>query len=297
MDRRTLLKIAGAGAAGILLPGLGFPSRLSFPDRAASGDLDAVLKRARERGKPLLLFVIPRDDGAKWDRGRLFGGLLNTAGDETLADLALCEVACAEMDGIRSLLEKGTPPGEPLALLVETAGPDLRALAIDPSLPPQTDPLRGGEDWNESRNQAEQAARDRIARFGEAIRGAVVPDSKTLFERVVQAEKGLSPEQAAALLAMADGKAKVDVSLADRGAALLRRMAEEDPSRRERVLAALKQAAAERLRVKAPAGAKWARDSGCGADVEGDDTGMVVGCGMGFVPEASTRFLYFFTDR
>ncbi|MGH7151404.1 MAG: hypothetical protein ACREIU_11940, partial [Planctomycetota bacterium] len=293
----TLLKLAGAGAAGIVLPGFGSLSRSSFLRRASAGDLDATLRRARERGKPLLLFVIPRDDGAKWDRGRLFGGLLNTGEDETLADLVLCEVACAEMDGIRGLLGKGAPPGEPLAVLVETAGPDLRARAIAPDLPPQTDPLRGGEDWQVSRKRAEQAARDRIERFGEAIRSAVAPDSKALFERVLEAEKGLSPAEASALLAIADGKAKVDVSLADRGAALLRKMAEEDPSRRERVLGALRQAAVERFRVKPPAGAKWARDSGCGADVEGDDTGMVVGCGMGYVPEASARFLYFFTDR
>ncbi|HKB15402.1 MAG TPA: hypothetical protein VKF62_05020 [Planctomycetota bacterium] len=295
MDRRTLLKLAGAGAAGIVLPGF-TPSRLSFLRSASAGELDQALKRARERGKPLLLFVIPRDDGEKWDRGRLFGGLLNTAGDDTLADLALCEVACAEMDGIRSLLEKRAPQGEPLAIVVETAGPDLRALAIDPSLPPQTDPLRGGDDWNASRNKAEQSARDRIARLGEAIRSAVAADRDALFKRVLQTEKVLSPEEASALLAIADGKAKLDVPLADRGAAVLRVMAEEDPSRRERVIAALKQAAVERFRVKPPAGAKWASDTGCGADVEGDEMGMRVGCGMGFVPQASVRFLYFFSN-
>ncbi len=297
MDRRTLLKLAGAGAAGIVLPGFGPLSRLSFLRRASAEELDQALKRARERGKPLLLFVIPRDDAAKWERGRLFGGLLNTAGDETLADLALCEVACADMDGIRGLLEKASPSGEPLAVLVETAGPNLRALAIDPTLPPQTDPLRGGEDWKEARKRAEQSARDRVAQFGEAIRAAVAPDGKTLLERVVEAEKGLTPAEASTLLAIADGKAKVDASLADRGAVVLRKLAEEDPSRRERVVAALKQAAVERLRVKSPAGAKWARDTGCGANVEGDDTGMAIGCGMGYVPEASVRFLYFFSDR
>ncbi|MCI0586857.1 MAG: hypothetical protein L0323_08470 [Planctomycetes bacterium] len=297
MDRRTLLKLAGAGAAGIVLPGFALSSRLAFLARAAGGDLDEALKRARERGKPLLLLVIPRDDAQKWERGRLFGGLLNTAGDETLADLALCEVACADMDGIRGLLEKASPPGEPLAVLVETAGPNLRALGIDPILPPQTDPLRGGEDWKEARKRAEQAARDRVAQFGEAVRAAVAPDGKALLERVVEAEKGLTPAEASTLLAIADGKAKVDVSLADRGAVVLRKLAEEDPSRRERVVGALKQAAVERLRVKSPAGAKWARDTGCGPDVEGDDTGMVVGCGMGYVPEASARFLYLFADR
>ncbi|HEY4220030.1 MAG TPA: hypothetical protein VGO62_01780 [Myxococcota bacterium] len=43
-----------------------------------------------------------------------------------------------------------------------------------------------------------------------------------------------------------------------------------------------------------PAGARWAQDGGCAAQVEGEPK-MLVGCGMGHVPEISRRFLWLFT--
>jgi hypothetical protein len=53
------------------------------------------------------------------------------------------------------------------------------------------------------------------------------------------------------------------------------------------------------VRQQPPAGSHWARASGCGpATVENmkDDSNEIVaiGCGMGHVPEKSSRFLYFF---
>ena len=52
-----------------------------------------------------------------------------------------------------------------------------------------------------------------------------------------------------------------------------------------------------KVREQPPAGSHWANASGCGpASVEGmkDDEAGGVGCGMGHVPEKSSRFLYFF---
>ncbi|WP_438026025.1 hypothetical protein [Sorangium sp. So ce233] len=45
-----------------------------------------------------------------------------------------------------------------------------------------------------------------------------------------------------------------------------------------------------------PVGARWARSTGCGTEVEGvdDDAQKMLACGMGHVPEKSRRFLYFF---
>lgn len=51
------------------------------------------------------------------------------------------------------------------------------------------------------------------------------------------------------------------------------------------------------LKVKPPPGARWAKSLGCGTEIEGEDLNMIVGCGMGHVPEKSQRFLYFFTKR
>ena len=106
VNRRAVLKLAGAGAAAFVLPGDRSWGRALLERSTDPGELGRVLKRAREAGKPLLLLVIPREDEGKWVRGLLFGGLLQAGGDGVLADLALCEVACAEMDGVRSLLGK-----------------------------------------------------------------------------------------------------------------------------------------------------------------------------------------------
>ncbi len=74
------------------------------------------------------------------------------------------------------------------------------------------------------------------------------------------------------------------------GAAVARAIA-TDP-RRARSLAA---AARANVVKKPPAGARWASSAGCGVEVEGaPDDGMVVGCGMGHVPQKSQRFLYLF---
>jgi hypothetical protein len=59
-------------------------------------------------------------------------------------------------------------------------------------------------------------------------------------------------------------------------------------------------AADVRTRIKngPPAGAHWARSSGCGMTIEGVEQRLMVACGMGHVPEQSRRFLYFFSiDR
>jgi hypothetical protein len=53
----------------------------------------------------------------------------------------------------------------------------------------------------------------------------------------------------------------------------------------------------KRLSRKPPRGSRWAQSSGCGTQVEGDDDGIGVACGMGHVPKKSARFLYFFAKR
>jgi hypothetical protein len=298
LNRRDVLKLAGAGTAGLVLPGgidrwflrFGIPGS---PGGDGSGDLEATLKRPREAGKPLLVLVIPERNEEKLERGRLFGGLLNWTGDETLADLVLCEVACAPVEALRDRLKVEGVTGEPLAVLVDANGAALRSRAIDPVLPAAPPPglrARGG-------SEAERAIGRRITTLAEAIRAAVVPDLPAVAALAAAAEVGLSAEQELALTAMAEGEGEVDVALADRGAAVLRLLAEVEPSRRPRVIQALRPAALARLRWKAPHGAKWAYDKGCGTRVEGDDTGGVIECGMGYVPEASARFLWFFTDR
>jgi hypothetical protein len=58
--------------------------------------------------------------------------------------------------------------------------------------------------------------------------------------------------------------------------------------------AVLAQSVRARLTDHPPVGARWARSSGCGTIVEGQNDNSVFGCGMGHVPEKSQRFLAFF---
>lgn len=44
---------------------------------------------------PTLVFVVPRDEGRRWERGAAFGDYLNKGSDRDLAPLALVDVVCA----------------------------------------------------------------------------------------------------------------------------------------------------------------------------------------------------------
>jgi hypothetical protein len=101
--------------------------------------LDLVLKealaRAQALGKPLLVFVVPSGPLRTSERQVLFGQFLNLASSDALADLALCEVACARMTDLAKL-ELGLAPGaEPLLVLVETDGARAQPQGLDPQLP------------------------------------------------------------------------------------------------------------------------------------------------------------------
>jgi hypothetical protein len=61
--------------------------------------------------------------------------------------------------------------------------------------------------------------------------------------------------------------------------------------------AALAKRAKRELRLVPPAGARWARSSGCGTEIEGEDDQALVACGMGHTPSKSWRFLYLFARR
>lgn len=81
-----------------------------------------------------------------------------------------------------------------------------------------------------------------------------------------------------------------------RHAAVLRTEAEA-PRRagdRQRLLDALEAATrAVYVQQRVP-GSKWALDSGCGVEIEGQKESMQIACGMGFTPELGRRMLYFF---
>ena len=67
----------------------------SIADAGAGAATVATGVRSSPPTRPTLVLIVPRDDGARWDRGSAFGALLNHGGDRDLAPLALVDVVCA----------------------------------------------------------------------------------------------------------------------------------------------------------------------------------------------------------
>jgi hypothetical protein len=91
--------------------------------------LGPALRDAQAKGRPLLVLVVPADDGKKYMRGRALGVFLNHAEPRQLAPLGLTEVVCATT---AELAQHGHPvAGEPWMVLVEGG----RARPIDGEVP------------------------------------------------------------------------------------------------------------------------------------------------------------------
>ncbi|AUX28111.1 MULTISPECIES: hypothetical protein [Sorangium] len=144
MKRRHLLGATAAGLAATAWPAF---LREAFGDgaacdetgkpAAAAGSLvqvSAAFRRARQSKRALLVFVIPADDGAKWERGHAFGELLNFGADRDLAPLAGVEVVCATMADLKKLVPSAGD-GEPLLVVVRTDKVPVAATQLDVALP------------------------------------------------------------------------------------------------------------------------------------------------------------------
>ena len=246
MKRRHLLGAAAAGLAASAWPafireafGEGEACDEDGKPRGASAQVAGVaaaFRRAQQARRPLLVFVIPADDGQKYDRGRAFGELLNHGADKDIAPLSDAEVVCATMADLKKVVP-AAGEGEPLMVLVQTDRVPAAGQPLHADLPAY--PGAHSMDWEEQRKAEEKVSAERIAALGALVRKGLGADTRKLAAR----------------------------------------------------------AAGVRARVvkQAPSGAHWANASGCGTRIEGVSDNMVIGCGMGHVPEKAQRFLYFFS--
>ena len=256
-------------------------------------------RRAQRAGKPLLVFIVPADNGAKWQRGRTFGAWLNHGTAEQLWPLALAEVACATMSDLRRLVPTAGA-GEPLMVLIETASVPGTALPLNPDVEaPARRSARptSAEGWREM-EQREDAMVDRqIELVARLVRKALVEGENTLSRRAAQTRAALPP----ALLAQLPGGTPAPAliaqpALVDQVAAVwAAATVSSGPAQASRVTALAAAVRARILNQRVP-GSHWATSSGCGTQVEGHpDIGRGIACGMGHVPTKSARFLYFYT--
>lgn len=245
--------------------------------------------------RPTLFFVVPADSERRWQRGRVFGELLNHGGDRELAPLAMYDVVCAPMAEL--LRESPDLPAaeEPWLVLVDHTRAFVPASAFsDRGL----DALAGLEAPGEADIDA------RIARLAALIRTTV--DLRRVA-RLAALERATLPQGLAEELAITtDDMAPARLEVAAAATATLFSWAypdgfarDNDGYRAERqgiADASLAALVRDRLvRARPPRGARWARGGGCGIRVEGEAERHVISCGMGHVPKRSQRFLSFLT--
>ncbi|HEX5136460.1 MAG TPA: twin-arginine translocation signal domain-containing protein [Planctomycetota bacterium] len=298
MDRRQFLgkaagTVAGAGAIGWL--GHYFLGKPAWAGDDASKDAIAAMgnvadayRRAHGLGKPLLVLVIPKNDEQKRGRGHVFGEALNHGGNDLYLDLALCELVCAPVPEVTKQLKDVKVNGEPLMLLVETGGGAARVVPVDVD-------VRYENGYRDGTENADEAAKQRVEKVAAALRAAIAPDRETLAARAALAEKRLPADDVRAIRNALAAKIMWSDELLDRGAAIVR-LAKETPdvAKQNALLERLAAVAKKRVTGAPPPGAKWAKECGCGTEIDGGEP-EAIACGMGFVPKISQRFLWFFT--
>ncbi|MDA1264677.1 MAG: hypothetical protein O2816_06320 [Planctomycetota bacterium] len=286
LDRRTLL---GATAALTLLPRT-LAAQWEQEKRDA-GHLAKALSSGHAAGKPVLVLRVPEERANKFARGVLFGALLHNASDALLEALPLAEVVCATRTELAQLHPHTREQPEVFAWLVETPGAPVavrEVLAEMPAMPRFDWP---GEPLAEERRQV----RDWVRPLERALLAALVADTPRVHQRAAAVNaSGRFRAPARSRLLSEPCEAEIEDVLA--GAALLYRASLGVESETSPHRAALRNATRQHLLEATVAGSRWASHEGCGVEVDGDGPPGVE-CGMGYVPAAARRLLWFYTEQ
>jgi hypothetical protein len=278
MDRRELLRRGGLTLAASACPmwlATAFAREVRAPRKPHVFVL--ALVRAKEMGKPLLVFAVP--DGLEAMRRRsMLAALLRCRSDDLLATLALVEVVCArseEVAGLDSSIDKTA-----IAFVVEQK-PQLRVVGVSVAL--EAAPELGLVDDEVEADANRRWLSPLIARLREAIVG----DAQQLERLRAVNEAQLDWVMRSTVHRDLRTARMPDLARADRCAAQYFSEAQSSSSARELWEPLLVRAASARLLDHAPAGAQWV-DSGGGGCGFGP-------CGTAAVSPRSRRFLEFLT--
>lgn len=312
LERRRFLSLSLAGVAGAAaLPGW---LASAFGGQGQGGDaapdaatrLGRAFDEARRRGRPLLVLLVPEDGIQRAHAGMAWGQLLTHGSDELLADLALCDIVCADAAGLRAALRgRATLPDDPgQAVLVETDGRDASAIAAADAWEGFSGELRF--DALEEYDATYTAwVRARIGRLESELHKVLLPDWPAYERRMEACARALGIDPARLTreglesTGMDFERAAVEAPAILRWDSCRRRW-----RRRQEGTEALSHAASKRLRIDAPEGSRWMQDHGCATEPEveepcppGEDcVRSMVACGMGHVPAIGARFLELFTS-
>lgn len=293
MQRRTLLRGLALGATTLAFPPFlrtafaGSGKICRIPASVSEGEADErrrkdlaraafepSLERARALGKPLLVFVVPRDATLRRDRGLAFAQALTYGPPSLLAELALCELTALEMVDAPRWLQSAS---EPLLVLVEPDGIAFRR--IDATLPREA-----AAHWDEPDTAYEASVEKRVQTIAGLVHEAIAPNGSVLDARARAAAAALP---SAEVRAARSNAASLTPEALVRAAAIVLRDARRGAPELERRLADAVRS--EQLR---PEGTRWGSSYGCGVEIEGEAGGMMA-CGMGHVPAKGARFLHF----
>ena len=298
MDRRSFLLLTVGGAA--LTPRL-LAAFQGVGARGGAGPMSAkelgiAVSRASDAGRPLLVIVIPKPQD-RWLRQQALGAFLNHAGDDALSDLALCDVVCAalsELEAAFPTLRGGDR--DPFFVLVETQGDRAVPTRLEVDLPSLPTFDEAGS-WDALRAAERRAIELRNETISAALRGALSTDADSIRARAARVAAAIAEGDVEALRRGVARPAELPVELVSRGAAVLLDAAVERGGRAPaEVRAVLARSARSRFVEVPPGGAKWARSTGCGADIEGETEAFAIACGMAHVPQMAERFLYFLSE-
>jgi hypothetical protein len=297
LDRRSFLGSSLAVTTGAALPGWlaqafapqdPLQDHEGVPGPARVPLLRAQAKLAREHGKPLLVFVVPKEPALLASHGQWLGTWLTTASADTRATIAACVPVAATVPDVQAVFGAVPIEGKPMLLLVDVAKfgeegalvPRVTTIALPPA-PKAAD----RSDFTTALTKA----------FGDAL----YTHAGELDAMAQRVRDRLPPEQLAALQAWSDGGAVPADAVLLRTAALVRCMAASWATDVRQPRLDLAGAAHTReLLGKTLPGSLWGSSFGCGGEIVGVDgktTESMIACGRGHVPPASRRFLYFYT--
>jgi hypothetical protein len=308
-DRRSFLASMMAAAGVAASPD--WLTRAMAPQDPASEwrekQLRAAVAKAKEEGKPLLVFVAPPpgDPADGFSRGQWLGAWLNHGGSQALHAVALCTVAAASLDELQHVTGAKPPEGMPLLLLVDVArvgepdapAPKVTAIRLELGVPRV---LPAGADPEQTMALQKKRVDEGIAKLSAELQEGLNRHGAALARLATDATARLTPAQREQLTAWyAGGKAPADALLVRAAAEVRRAAGDLDDANRKRVLDGLTAAIEKEVVGKRVAGARWQRPGGCGSEFEEPTAeekkvqGMVA-CGMGLVTPLCERFLNFY---
>ncbi len=297
LDRRSFLGTSLSVTAGAALPGWLAQAfapqdpRLDPEDVPGPARLPLVraqAKLAREHGKPLLVFVVPKEPTPRRLHGQWLGTWLTTASANTLATIASCVPVAATVTDVQVVFGAVAIEGSPMLLLVDVAKFGEEGAPVPRVTSIATPPAPKAPDRSDFTAALTKA-------FGDALRA----HAGELDAMAHLVRDRLPADQLAALHAWSAGGAAPADAVLLRAAALVRCMAATWATAvRQKHLDLAAAAHTRELLGKTLPGSLWGSSFGCGSEIAGADGKTVesmVACGRGHVPKESRRFLFFYT--